>query len=44
MSDLNNVYIMNDNILFFKVKFIFLIFSVQNLGDTFLSSTRPFVF
>ncbi len=33
-SELNNVNIVQDNLLFFRVKNIFLILSVQDLGES----------
>ena len=33
-SELNNVNLVQDNLLFFLVKNIFLILSVQNLGES----------
>ena len=33
-SELNNVNIMQDNLLFFQVKNFFLILSVQDLGES----------
>jgi hypothetical protein len=34
ISELNNVNIVQDNLLFFRVKKIFLILSVQDLGES----------
>lgn len=34
ISELNNVNIVQDNLLFFRVKNIFLILSVQDLGES----------